>query len=148
MRLLVQRCLQAEVIIDNKQVAAIKQGLLIFVGVKAGDGPSEAEYLAAKAAKLRIFEDEQGKMNRSVQEVGGAVLVVSQFTLYGNCKKGNRPSFIEAMEPAGANELYCHLVDCLRALGLTVATGKFGADMQVSLINDGPVTLWLDTASR
>ncbi|NJP41756.1 D-tyrosyl-tRNA(Tyr) deacylase [Oscillospiraceae bacterium HV4-5-C5C] len=145
MRLLVQRCLQAAVTIEDKQVAAIKQGLLIFVGVRTGDRPADAEYLAAKAAKLRIFEDAQGKMNRSVQDIGGAVLVVSQFTLYGNCKKGNRPSFIDAMEPAGANELYCHLVDCLRETGLMVVTGEFGADMKVSLINDGPVTLWLDT---
>ena len=126
-------------------IGAIERGLLVLLGVAPADTPAEAQWLAEKIAGLRIFNDEAGKMNLGVAEVGGGVLVVSQFTLYGDCRKGRRPSFIAAAPPEIAMPLYEAFVNALRALGLPVATGRFGAMMQVELVNDGPVTLILDT---
>ena len=145
MRAVVQRVRRAAVEVDGETVGAIDQGLLVLLGVTHSDTVDQARWLAAKIAGLRIFEDDQGKMNRSVSEVGGAVLVVSQFTLYGDCRKGRRPSFDAAARPEAARDLYEVMVEEVRRLGLTVATGVFQAHMGVSLVNDGPVTLILDT---
>jgi D-tyrosyl-tRNA(Tyr) deacylase len=121
---------------------------MVLLGVARGDTPGEATYLADKTAGLRIFKDDEGKMNRSVKEVGGSILVVSQFTLLGDCRKGRRPGFTEAATPELADALYEAYVDVLRNRGLTVATGVFQADMQVALVNDGPVTLMLDSRKQ
>jgi D-tyrosyl-tRNA(Tyr) deacylase len=145
MRVVLQRVSRAAVVIDGETVGAIERGLLVLLGVAPTDTPAEAQWLAEKTAGLRIFNDEAGKMNLSVADVGGAVLVVSQFTLYGDCRKGRRPSFLGAAPPEIAVPLYEAFVNALRALGLRAATGRFGAMMQVELINDGPVTLILDT---
>ena len=145
MRAVLQRVTRACVRVDGETVGAIGPGLLILLGVGQGDGEAEARYLAGKSAGLRIFEDAQGKMNRSVVEAGGSVLVVSQFTLYGDCRKGRRPGFSAAAPPDLANRLYLNFVEHLRQLGLTVATGIFQAEMSVELINDGPVTMLLDS---
>lgn len=144
MKLVIQRVRSASVVVDGSTIGAIDAGLLILVGITAGDTEAEAEHLAGKAARLRIFEDDDGKMNRSVQDIGGACLVVSQFTLYGDCKKGNRPSYIQAARPEVAIPLYEHFVGALRAQELPVETGEFGAEMLVTLENDGPVTLLLE----
>lgn len=146
MRAVVQRVSAASVAIDGEEVSSIGKGLLILLGVTHEDTEAEADYLAQKCAGLRIFRDSEDKMNLSVEQVGGQVLVVSQFTLYGDCRKGKRPAFVAAAPPEIAIPLYERFVDGLRKTGLTVKTGKFGADMQVSLINDGPVTILLDTA--
>ncbi len=130
---------------DEQPVAAIGKGLLVLLGVAAGDGEREAEWLADKIASLRIFEDQAGKMNLSVQEVGGALLVVSQFTLLADCRKGRRPSFTAAAPPAEADRLYQVFVARLRLAGLAAETGVFQAHMAVHLVNDGPVTVILDT---
>ena len=151
MRAVVQRVSSAAVTVDARTVGAIGHGLLVFVGVERDDGPPDAEYLASKIRELRVFEDPEESsrhMNRSVQEVGGSVLVVSQFTLAGDCRKGRRPSFDEAAAPQIAKPLYEEVVRTLQASGLTVATGEFQALMQVSLVNDGPVTLLLDSKRR
>jgi len=140
-----QRVSSARVRIAGATVGEIGPGLLVFLGVGRGDGEVDSRQLAEKTAGLRIFEDDQGKMNRSVAEVGGSVLVVSQFTLYGDCRKGRRPGFSEAAEPEEANRLYLFFVDQLRQKGLTVATGVFQAEMAVELVNDGPVTILLDS---
>ncbi|WP_305041829.1 D-aminoacyl-tRNA deacylase [Geoalkalibacter sp.] len=145
MRAVVQRVAEARVEVDGQVVGAIGRGLLVLLGVGEGDGAEDLAYLADKIAGLRIFEDEQGKMNLSVTEVGGAVLVVSQFTLYGDCRKGRRPSFTPAAAPETANRLYEEFVARLRIAGLEVATGVFQAHMGVHLLNDGPVTLLLDS---
>lgn len=145
MRAVVQRVAEARVEVDGQVVGAIDRGLLVLLGVGEGDGEQDLAYLAEKTAGLRIFEDEQGKMNLSVVDVGGAVLVVSQFTLYGDCRKGRRPSFTPAAAPQEANRLYEDYVLRLRAAGLKVATGVFQAHMRVSLCNEGPVTLLLDS---
>ena len=145
MRALIQRVSRAAVEVEGRRVGAIGSGLLVLVGVRDGDGPDEAVFLAGKIANLRIFEDEAGKMNRSALDLGLGALVVSQFTLYGDARKGRRPSFVHAAQPDVARPLVDRLADEVRALGLTVATGEFGAHMHVSLINDGPVTIWLDT---
>jgi D-aminoacyl-tRNA deacylase len=145
MRAVLQRVSRAAVVIDGETVGAIERGLLVLLGVAPADTMAEAQWLAEKAAGLRIFRDEAGKMNLSVADIGGGVLVVSQFTLYGDCRKGRRPSFLDAAPPEVAVPLYEAFVNALRALGLPVATGRFGAMMQVELINDGPVTLILDT---
>jgi len=131
--------------VDGDSVARIGAGLLVLTGVGAGDGDEDARYMAGKIAGLRIFDDADGRMNLSVTDVGGAVLVVSQFTLYGDCRKGRRPSFTEAADPARAEELYLKLTDELRACGLAVQTGRFQAHMRVSLVNDGPVTVLVDS---
>ena len=146
MRAVLQRVSRAAVVIDGEIVGTIERGLLVLLGVAPTDTAAEARWLAEKTAGLRIFNDEAGKMNLSVADAGGGVLVVSQFTLYGDCRKGRRPSFLDAAPPDVAVPLYEEFVNALRALGLPVATGRFGAMMQVELVNDGPVTLLLDTA--
>ncbi len=146
MRAVIQRVASASVTIAGEEVAAIKSGLLILLGVTHEDGEAEVDYLAAKCAGLRIFRDDEDKMNRSVADIGGEVIVVSQFTLYGDCRKGKRPAFVDAAPPDTAIVLYEQFVERLRQAGLRVGTGRFGADMQVSLLNDGPVTILMDTA--
>ncbi|MEI3549603.1 MAG: D-aminoacyl-tRNA deacylase [Alphaproteobacteria bacterium] len=144
MKVLVQRVKRAGVEVGGEKVAAIAAGLLVFVGVEKGDARLQAEYLAAKVANLRIFEDENQKMNLSALDIGGEIIVVSQFTLAGDCTRGNRPGFDNAARPEDAKPLYEYFSDCLRAKGLHVENGIFQADMQVSLINDGPVTFVLE----
>lgn len=150
MKAVIQRVRRARVEVDGQAVGVIGPGLLVFLGVRTGDSAEAARYLAGKTLALRIFEDEAGKMNRSLVDHGGGVLVVSQFTLYADTRKGNRPSFIDAAAPAQAEPLYGHYVDCLRgSLGpARVATGVFRASMQVELVNDGPVTIELSTDGR
>lgn len=149
MRIIVQRCSRAEVRIDGETVGQIGTGFLLLVGITHGDTKQEAEYLAKKVANMRIFNDAEGKMNLSLADVGGAILSISQFTLYGNAHKGNRPSFIKAAPPEVAEPLYAYFNTLLRELyGLTVETGRFGADMKVDFVNDGPVTILLDSADR
>ena len=144
MRALVQRVAFARVTVSDETVGEIGPGLLVLLGVGQGDGEREAERLAAKIAKLRIFGDDAGKLNRNVREAGNAALVVSQFTLYADTSRGNRPSYTGAAPPAEAERLYGYFAGCLREHGLEVATGQFGAAMQVGLLNDGPVTVWLE----
>ncbi len=151
MRVLVQRVTRARVTVADKPIGEIGPGFLLLVGVTHDDTTAEADLLARKVAHLRVFDDEAGNLNRSALDLlaaGEAVgmLVVSQFTLYADCRKGRRPSFVAAAPPAMAEALVEHFGDALRALGLPVAAGRFGADMQVALVNDGPVTVWLDTA--
>ncbi len=148
MRAVVQRVSRASVTVAGQTVGAIEQGLMVLLGVARGDTAGDAAYLAEKTAGLRIFEDHDGKMNRSLEELGGSILVVSQFTLLGDCRKGRRPGFTEAAPPELAEALYKTYVDVLRNRGLTVATGVFQADMQVALVNDGPVTLMLDSRKQ
>jgi D-tyrosyl-tRNA(Tyr) deacylase len=143
-RAVIQRVSQAEVTVAGRSLGTIGPGLCVFLGVGKDDGPRNAEYLAEKIKNMRIFEDSNGKMNRSLLEVQKGMLVVSQFTLYGDCKKGNRPSFSDAAAPAEAEKLYEHFVQRLRDAGLAVATGLFGARMNVALTNDGPVTFILE----
>jgi D-tyrosyl-tRNA(Tyr) deacylase len=141
MRALVQRVSEASVTVDGSIVGEIGQGLLVFLGVRHDDTELQAKQLAQKVVQLRIFPDDEGKMNRSVRELSGALLIVSQFTLYGNAQKGNRPSYTEAAKPDLALHLYHSFVKHCRETGITVETGTFQAHMQVRLINDGPVTL-------
>lgn len=145
MRLVVQRVIKASVSVDGQEISAIGPGLMVLVGVKEGDQESDADFCAQKIAQMRIFEDEEGKMNRSVIDMGGEVLLVSQFTLLGDVRKGRRPSFIAAEEPKKADALYLLVADKLRQMGISVGLGQFGADMQVALVNDGPVTILLDS---
>ena len=145
MRAVIQRVTSARVVIGEEVAGEVGRGLLVLLGVAPADTPAAATWLADKIAGLRIFNDAEEKMNLSVQDVGGAVLVVSQFTLYGDCRKGRRPSFIGAAQPEIAVPLYEAFVNALRALGLPVQTGRFGAMMRVELVNDGPVTLILDS---
>jgi D-tyrosyl-tRNA(Tyr) deacylase len=144
-RAVVQRVTRAEVRVEGKVVGSIGKGLAVLLGVARDDGEPDADLLADKVAALRIFEDAAGKMNLAAQEVQGAVLVVSQFTLLGDARKGNRPSFVDAAEPAQANALYERLCARVREKGLPVATGVFRAEMQLELVNDGPVTILLDS---
>lgn len=146
MRAVIQRVKKANVEVDGKVIGEIGHGLLIFLGVGEGDTEADMKYIADKSIGLRIFTDENDKMNLSVRDVGGRILVISQFTLYGDCRKGRRPSFTASMEPAGAEELYEKFIDYISAAGISVSRGKFGADMKVELINDGPVTLLLDSS--
>lgn len=149
MRLLVQRVREARVEIEGETVGEIGPGLLVLVGITHEDDEAMAARLADKLVRLRIFEDEAGKMNRSVVDTGGAVLAVSQFTLYGDTRGGNRPSFTAAARPEHARPLFDCFVDLVaERLGRAVPTGRFGADMQVHLVNDGPVTIWLDSATN
>ena len=148
MRAVVQRVLEASVTVEEKRVSEIGPGLLVLLSVGKGDGATDVEWMAEKIANLRIFEDDAGKMNRSLLEGSKSVIVVSQFTLYGDAQKGRRPSFIDAMEPEEANRLYELTCAHLRELGLTVGTGVFRADMKVGLINDGPVTILLESPGR
>ena len=145
MRAVVQRVKESSVRINQKIVGEIGKGLMVLLGVARGDSLKDSEYLANKIVNLRIFEDQDGKMNRSLLEVGGEMLVVSQFTLLGDCRKGRRPSFIQAAEPDQATELYEHFVKTADDLGISVKTGQFRAMMEVALINDGPVTLILES---
>ena len=145
MRAVLTRVKSASVEISGETVGKIGQGFLILLGVGPEDTKEKCRYLAEKALGLRVFEDENGKMNRSLEDVAGQVLVVSQFTLYGNCRKGRRPSFTDAAPPALGNELYEYFLQCCAELGYPPQHGQFGADMQVASINDGPVTLILDT---
>ncbi len=145
MRALLQRVSRASVIVDEQVVGQIGQGLLVLLGVGKKDSEVQVKTLADKIVHLRIFGDDEGKMNRSVLDIGGEVLVVSQFTLYADMRRGRRPSFIEAAPPALAEPLVEQFKDALAAYGLTVADGIFGAYMQVELLNDGPVTIWLDS---
>lgn len=145
MRAVVQRVSRAEVRVGGEVVGGIGRGLAVLLGVAPGDGPAEAEWMARKLARLRVFPDEAGKIDRSVADVGGGVLLVSQFTLYGDCRKGNRPSFSGAAGPEEAEPLYEEVARGLRARGLPVGTGRFGASMEVELTNEGPLTLVLDT---
>lgn len=146
MRALIQRVSEANVRVEDKIVGEIEQGFLILLGITHDDTKSEVEYLARKIAGLRLFEDSDGKMNLALSEVGGAILAVSQFTLYGNARKGRRPSFVDAARPEQAQPLYDYFCEVLEFEGIQVARGVFQAAMQVSLTNDGPVTIWLDTA--
>ncbi|QDT08884.1 D-aminoacyl-tRNA deacylase [Planctomycetes bacterium K23_9] len=144
MRAVLQRVTSAKVTVDDEIVGQIASGLLILLGVGHGDTETEAKWLADKAANLRIFEDDAGKMNRSVLDVNGSALVVSQFTLLGDCRKGRRPAFTGAADPAIAKELYLRFGDLLSQRGVPVERGIFAADMQVALVNDGPVTMVVD----
>jgi D-tyrosyl-tRNA(Tyr) deacylase len=144
-RAVVQRVARAEVRVGGEVVGRIARGLLALVAAGEGDGDADADWLADKVVQLRIFPDEAGQMNRGLAEVGGALLAVSQFTLYGDCRKGRRPSFVRALAPGPAEALYERFVARSRAAGVPVETGRFRADMQVELINEGPVTLLLDS---
>ena len=144
MKLIIQRVANAQVEVDEKIVGKINKGYLVLFGVKEGDSIEQADALADKLCKLRIFEDENEKMNLSINDIDGELLIVSQFTLYANCKKGNRPSFVEAMEPKKANEIYEYFVEKCKEKVRKVEKGVFGAHMKVSLLNDGPVTIVLE----
>lgn len=149
MRAVVQRVSEAAVSIEGNETGRIGRGLLIFLGIEESDGPDDVDWLAGKLARLRIFSDNEGKMNADIKEAKGRALVVSQFTLHAATKKGNRPSFIRAARPERAVPLYtAFLCKLEEELGDPVARGEFGADMQVSLVNDGPVTIWFDTKAR
>ena len=148
MKLIIQRVKHASVTVGEKVISEIGQGLLVLCGVGHNDTVFDAQLLAKKTAQLRIFEDADGKMNRSVQDVGGEVLSVSQFTLYGDCNKGNRPSFIRAARPEVGEKLFNEYVRGLEQLGFLSKTGEFGADMKVDLLNDGPVALMLESTGR
>ena len=145
MRAVIQRVKSAQVCVEDRVTGKIGKGLLVLLGVGKGDGESDLFFLSSKIPELRIFEDSSGKLNLSVKEIGGEMMIVSQFTLYGDCRKGRRPSFTEAEEPAIARSLYEQFVSKLREQGVPVQTGEFQAKMEVHLINDGPVTLLLDS---
>ena len=147
MRALLQRVKEASVTVDGETVGAIGPGLVVLHCVEQGDGPEQVDYLARKIANLRIFADDAGKTNRSVLDIGGAALVVSQFTLAADWKKGNRPGFSRAAAPDLAEALYNYFCRALEGYGVPVETGRFAASMQVSLVNDGPFTIWMDTES-
>ena len=148
MKLVIQRVKQALVTVEGERISEIGPGLLVLAGVSHSDTLFDARHLAHKTAKLRIFQDDEGKMNRSVEDVGGEVLAVSQFTLYGDCTKGNRPSYISAARPERGEALFNEYVQALEKLGFPPSTGKYGADMKVELLNDGPVTLILESTGR
>ncbi|KGJ08850.1 D-aminoacyl-tRNA deacylase [Paracoccus sphaerophysae] len=148
MRALVQRVAEAEVTVAGRSTGRIGPGLLVLVCAMQGDDAAAAEKLVARVTKLRIFRDAADKMNLSVLDIGGAVLVVSQFTLAADTRTGNRPGFSTAAPPGEGERLYLHFAQALRDLGLPVETGEFGADMRVALVNDGPVTIWMDSADR
>lgn len=145
MRIVFQRVLDASVTVDGEVLASIGAGALVFVGVREGDTEADAAWCAQRIANLRVFSDSEGKMNLSLRDIEGPCLVVSQFTLYGDCSKGRRPSFIRACAPSRAEELYAQVVTELSKLGVPCQTGRFGADMKVALTNDGPVTLLFDS---
>ena len=148
MRILLQRVSQGSVTVDDQVIGEIGRGYVLLVGVGDGDTQQQADRLAEKVVNLRLFPDEDGKFDRSLLDVGGGALVVSQFTLYGDARKGRRPSFVQAARPEVAEPLCDYFADRLKGLGVTVvATGRFGADMRVDLCNQGPVTLWLDSES-
>lgn len=144
MKLVVQRVKEAKVEVDNEIVGKIEKGFLVLIGITHTDTKENAEYLVKKLCNLRVFEDEEGKMNKSLKDVDGKLLLISQFTLYANCSQGNRPSFIEAARPEQANELYEYFCEECGKKDIEVQKGIFGADMQVSLLNDGPVTIIIE----
>ena len=148
MRACIQRVSEAQVVVAKETVGQIGAGLLVLLGVSADDTDEELNWLVQKVVNLRIFEDDEGKMNRSAVDVGAALLVVSQFTLYGDCRKGRRPSFVAAAPPEKAEPMIDRFVELAREQRITVETGRFRADMQVTLTNVGPVTIWIDTAER
>ncbi len=148
MRVLIQRVAQASVTVDDQVVGRTGPGLLILVCAMRDDDDAAADKMAARVARLRIFRDDQGRMNRSLQDTGGSALVVSQFTLAADTRSGNRPGFSSAAAPDDGRRLYERFAQTLRDLGIGTETGRFGADMQVALVNDGPVTIWLDSADR
>ena len=149
MRAVIQRVLEASVRVDGKEISSVGAGLLILLGVEDGDGAEDVAWLAGKVARMRIFSDAEGKMNLSVAETGGGVIVVSQFTLHASTKKGNRPSFLKSAAPAVSEPLYEGFCGALeQELGKPVGRGIFGADMKVALVNDGPVTILIDTRAR
>ena len=145
MKLVIQRVTNASVTVEGKTVGKIGKGFLVLWGAASGDTEKEADYLAAKLCKLRVFEDEQGKMNLGLKDIGGELLVISQFTLYANCKKGNRPNFMAAMNPDESERLYEYFLQRCKQEIEDVEKGIFGADMKVELLNDGPVTILMDT---
>ncbi|MBO0470978.1 D-tyrosyl-tRNA(Tyr) deacylase [Enterococcus sp. DIV0242_7C1] len=148
MKAVIQRVTEAQVQIEGKVVGKIDQGFMILLGIHAKDTKEDVDYLVRKISKLRVFEDDQGKMNLSLQEIGGSILSISQFTLYADTKKGNRPSFIEAARPETAISLYEMFNKQLKEIGIPTETGEFGADMKVTLTNDGPVTIIIDTNDK
>jgi len=148
LRACIQRVTEASVTVNDEVVGQIGKGLLVLVGIGRLDGPEEVKWMAERIAGLRVFNDEQGKMNLSLADVGGAMLVVSQFTLLADCRKGRRPSLGEAASPMLAEALYLAFTQFVREAGIEVATGKFREHMMVSLVNDGPVTLWIDTTEK
>ena len=148
MRLLLQRVIRARVTVSENTVGEIGPGLLVFLGIARSDTPKDADYLLDKLLWLRIFPDAEGKMNRNVQEAGGELLIVSQFTLYADCRRGRRPSFDPAAPPAQAEALYLYFLDAARKSPVRVQAGTFQASMQVELVNDGPVTIMLDSVDR
>ena len=148
MRAVIQRVTSAEVTVDGRSTGKIGKGLLVFVGVGKGDGEADISYLSSKIPDLRIFEDHSGKFNLSLRDVGGEMLIVSQFTLFGDCRKGRRPSFSDAEDPLVAKVFYEQLVERMKRQGIPVHTGEFQANMEVHLVNDGPVTLLLDSKQK
>lgn len=145
MRAVIQRVSRAAVTVEERVTGQIERGLLVFWGVGKQDGPVDVDFLADKIANLRIFPDDSGKMNLSVTDIGGGVLLISQFTLFGNCRKGRRPDFTEAGDPETAKQLYTQMIETIRSKGLTIETGVFAAHMDIDSVNDGPVTLLLDS---
>ena len=148
MRVVLQRVSSASVTVNDQELGAIGQGYMLLVAIQDADTEAELDYLVRKTTGLRVFEDKAGKMNLSIQDVGGSILSISQFTLYADTRRGNRPSFTDAGAPAYAEKMYDQFNTKLAATGLTVATGEFGADMKVSLVNDGPVTIIFDTDNK
>ena len=148
MRLLIQRVSEAQVSVESSTIGSIRSGLLVFVGIAREDSFADADYAVQKMVGLRIFPDAAGKMNCTVQEAGGSLLLISQFTLYGDCRKGKRPSFDRAAAPAEAQTLYNYFVEAARRGPVPVETGVFQAEMKVRLVNEGPVTIWIDTEDR
>jgi len=144
MKTVIQRVSSASVTVDNQIVGEIRRGMLVLLGIEKGDGEAQADWLVEKIVNLRIFEDQVGKMNLSLRDIGGSLLVVSQFTIAGNCEKGRRPSFDSAASPDEGQRLYNYFVEVSQQAGIPVATGIFQADMQVALVNDGPVTFVLE----
>ena len=145
MRAVVQRVKQASVSVDKKIVGKINNGLLVFLGVAPDDGDKDIKYISDKLTNLRIFEDENEKMNFSIKDIGGEILLISQFTLFGDCRKGRRPDFTSSCEPVKAKKLYEDVIEVIKEQGIVTECGIFGADMQVELVNDGPVTILLDS---
>ncbi|HZK43306.1 MAG TPA: D-aminoacyl-tRNA deacylase [Syntrophomonadaceae bacterium] len=145
MRAIVQRTLESSIVIDNIKTAEIEQGLIVFIGIKTGDNQKDAQYLMEKIINLRIFEDSNGKMNLSLIDIKGELLLVSQFTLYGDTRKGRRPSFSSAESPEVAEPLFNYCVDYVRQHGIKTKTGAFGADMKINIVNDGPCTILIDS---
>lgn len=148
MRIIIQKAKEAAVIVDKKTISSIDKGFVVFVGVTHDDTQTDADYCARKVANMRLFEDEDGKTNLSLADVGGSILSISQFTLYANTKKGNRPSFVHAADPIDANELYEYFNEQLRSHDLVVETGQFGAHMEIDFINDGPMTILIDSQNK